>query len=114
MAGARQVLFIQGAALVRTTSGTTSWSTACGGSSGTGTRSATRGCPPRIDPSYPTWGPAIRWAMATLEDGAVAVGHSVGGTILMHLLLVVVPPPGLIRTCMRRSDEYRREPRVDC
>ena len=42
--------------------------------------------PAEDDPSAETWGPAIAQAMATLEPGAVVVGHSVGGTILIHAL----------------------------
>ena len=42
--------------------------------------------PAEDDPSDATWGPAIREAMATLDDGAVVVGHSVGGTLLVHTL----------------------------
>ena len=42
--------------------------------------------PDEDDPSAATWVPAIRQAIAALEDGAVVVGHSVGGTILVHAL----------------------------
>ena len=42
--------------------------------------------PVENDPSYAAWVPTIRQAMATLEDGAVVVGHSVGGTILVHAI----------------------------
>ena len=42
--------------------------------------------PAEDDPSYKTWGPAIAEAIATLEDGAVVIGHSVGGTLLVHTL----------------------------
>jgi pimeloyl-ACP methyl ester carboxylesterase len=42
--------------------------------------------PAEDDPSAAAWRPAIAQAMATLEDGAVVVGHSVGGTILIHTL----------------------------
>jgi pimeloyl-ACP methyl ester carboxylesterase len=40
--------------------------------------------PAEDDPSYAAWGPAISEATATLEHGAVLVGHSVGGTLLIH------------------------------
>ena len=43
--------------------------------------------PAEDDPSYAAWGPAISEATATLEDGAVVVGHSVGGTLLIHALV---------------------------
>ena len=42
--------------------------------------------PAEDDPSYAVWGPAIVRAMATLEDGAIVIGHSVGGTILVQQL----------------------------
>jgi len=47
--------------------------------------------PAEDDPSDATWGPAIREAMATLDDGAVVVGHSVGGTLLVHGLAEDTP-----------------------
>jgi pimeloyl-ACP methyl ester carboxylesterase len=43
--------------------------------------------PAEDDPSAATWVPVIRGAMAALEDGAVVIGHSVGGTILVHTLV---------------------------
>ncbi|MBQ1013854.1 alpha/beta fold hydrolase [Micromonospora sp. M51] len=42
--------------------------------------------PDEDDPSYATWSAAIRRETAALADGAVVVGHSVGGTILVHTL----------------------------
>ncbi|MET8360939.1 alpha/beta fold hydrolase [Micromonospora sp. NPDC005171] len=42
--------------------------------------------PDEADPSYANWGPAIRREIAALADGAVVVGHSVGGTLLVHTL----------------------------
>ena len=42
--------------------------------------------PAEDDPSAAAWVPAIRQELATLEDGAIAVGHSVGGTLLIHAL----------------------------
>jgi predicted alpha/beta hydrolase family esterase len=38
------------------------------------------------DPSYATWGPAIRQEVAALDAGAIVVGHSVGAAILVHAL----------------------------
>lgn len=38
------------------------------------------------DPSGATWIPAIREAIASLEDGAVVIGHSIGATLLVHAL----------------------------
>jgi pimeloyl-ACP methyl ester carboxylesterase len=37
-------------------------------------------------PSYARWSAAIRRELATLDDGAVVAGHSVGATILINLL----------------------------
>ena len=42
--------------------------------------------PDEDDPRYATWSGAIRRELAALDDGAVVVGHSVGGTILAHAL----------------------------
>ncbi|MEU1249765.1 alpha/beta fold hydrolase [Micromonospora arida] len=42
--------------------------------------------PDEADPGYATWGVAIRREIAALDDGAVVVGHSVGGTLLVHTL----------------------------
>ena len=42
--------------------------------------------PAEDDPSYAAWGPAISEATDTLEDDAIVVGHSVGGTLLIHAL----------------------------
>jgi predicted alpha/beta hydrolase family esterase len=38
------------------------------------------------DPSVATWIPAIRRELASIEAGAVLVGHSIGGTLLVHAL----------------------------
>src|SRR3954454_15771254 len=37
-------------------------------------------------PSVAAWVPAVRREVDALRDGAVAVGHSIGGTILIHVL----------------------------
>ena len=42
--------------------------------------------PAEDDPSAATWVPAIRQGLATLQDGDVVVGHSVGATLLVHAL----------------------------
>jgi pimeloyl-ACP methyl ester carboxylesterase len=42
--------------------------------------------PSEDDPSDAAWGPAISDATAALDDGAIVVGHSVGGTLLIHAL----------------------------
>ncbi len=42
--------------------------------------------PQEDDPGRDSWSAAIRSELATLDDGAILVGHSVGGTILMATL----------------------------
>jgi predicted alpha/beta hydrolase family esterase len=42
--------------------------------------------PQEDDPSYARWSAAIWREMTALSDGAVVVGHSVGGTILINAL----------------------------
>lgn len=38
------------------------------------------------DPSFPAWRTALEAALDALQAGAVVVGHSIGGTILIHTL----------------------------
>jgi len=42
--------------------------------------------PNEDDPSYAAWEPALTRELASLDDGAILVAHSVGGTILIHAL----------------------------
>jgi pimeloyl-ACP methyl ester carboxylesterase len=42
--------------------------------------------PDEDDPSYSGWSSVLRQEMTALADGAVVVGHSVGGTILINAL----------------------------
>lgn len=42
--------------------------------------------PEEADPGYASWSVAIRREIASLDDGAIVVGHSVGGTILVNTL----------------------------
>jgi predicted alpha/beta hydrolase family esterase len=51
--------------------------------------------PDEADPSYATWSAAIRRELAALADGAVVVGHSVGGTILVQTLAEQPPERAL-------------------
>lgn len=51
--------------------------------------------PDEADPTFAKWRPAIEKELASLAPGAVVVGHSVGGTILMHTLADVADPPPL-------------------
>jgi pimeloyl-ACP methyl ester carboxylesterase len=49
--------------------------------------------PAEGDPTYAAWSAAIRHELAALADGAVVVGHSVGGTILVQTLGAQPPRP---------------------
>ena len=42
--------------------------------------------PNEADPSYNAWKSALLEALKSLNDGAILVGHSVGGTVLLHVL----------------------------
>ena len=42
--------------------------------------------PNEDDPSYPLWKATLERELGTLQDGAILVGHSVGGTILLKVL----------------------------
>ncbi|PSH68324.1 alpha/beta hydrolase [Phyllobacterium brassicacearum] len=42
--------------------------------------------PGEDDPSYPAWKTALLEEFDSLEDGAILVAHSFGGTILIHVL----------------------------
>lgn len=60
--------------------------------------------PDEADPRYDAWVSALADAMRGLGDGVICVGHSIGGTILLHALaagalpvrpaaVVVIAPP---------------------
>ncbi|HEU0035353.1 MAG TPA: alpha/beta fold hydrolase [Kofleriaceae bacterium] len=42
--------------------------------------------PDEAEPRYAAWKAALVDELASLEDGAIVVGHSVGGTVLLHAL----------------------------
>jgi len=42
--------------------------------------------PNEDDPSFPAWKTALEKEFATLDDDAILVGHSIGGTILINTL----------------------------
>ena len=42
--------------------------------------------PSEDDPSFASWKTTLESVFETLEDGAILVGHSVGGTILVKVL----------------------------
>jgi predicted alpha/beta hydrolase family esterase len=56
-------------------------------------------CYPRMpkegNPSYELWKPALAEQLSVLRDGAILVGHSIGGTVLIRLLAEQVPIPEL-------------------
>ena len=83
---ARQVLFIQGGGDGTHDEWDDRWSTACARELGAGFEVRYPRMPGEDDPSAATWVPAIRQAIEALDDGAVVVGHSVGGTILIHAI----------------------------
>jgi predicted alpha/beta hydrolase family esterase len=47
--------------------------------------------PDEDDPSYATWKVALEKEFAALNDGAILVGHSIGGTLLIHTLAELLP-----------------------
>lgn len=49
--------------------------------------------PGEDDPNFAAWSAALRDELARLDDGAIVVGHSVGGTILIDTL--TEQPPGV-------------------
>ncbi len=49
--------------------------------------------PDEDDPSFAAWNAALQHEFASLPEGAIVVGHSVGGTILINVL--AEQPPGL-------------------
>ena len=48
--------------------------------------------PGEEDPEYRRWSPVLRLELAGMRDGDVLVGHSAGGTVLVHTL--AEHPPG--------------------
>ena len=42
--------------------------------------------PDEADPRMETWRPVLEQELASLAPGAIVVGHSVGGTVLIHVL----------------------------
>jgi predicted alpha/beta hydrolase family esterase len=56
--------------------------------------------PNEDEPSYPRWKKALQKAFEKLREGAVLVGHSVGGTILVKLLSERVSPPNPSAICL--------------
>ncbi len=51
--------------------------------------------PDEADPHYAAWKAALWTALDGLADGAILVGHSIGGAILIHALAERAPKPKL-------------------
>lgn len=51
--------------------------------------------PDEADPTLAAWRPVIERELAALRPGAIAVGHSAGGTMLLHVLADVASAAGL-------------------
>jgi pimeloyl-ACP methyl ester carboxylesterase len=47
--------------------------------------------PSEDEPSYASWKPTLERVLETLADGAILIGHSVGGTILIKVLAEQLP-----------------------
>jgi predicted alpha/beta hydrolase family esterase len=47
--------------------------------------------PNEADPSYPMWKAALAEEIAGLDDGAILMGHSLGGTILINAIAEAPP-----------------------
>jgi len=56
--------------------------------------------PNEADPKYAVWKRALETEFAALEPGAIVVGHSIGGTILIHALAESTPPAELRAICL--------------
>jgi len=56
--------------------------------------------PDEADPTYAMWKRALQMEFAALSSGAILIGHSVGGTILIHVLAESSPPASLGAICL--------------
>lgn len=56
--------------------------------------------PNEADPKYAVWKRALEQEFAALEHGAIVIGHSVGGTILIHVLAEQAPQSSLRAICL--------------
>jgi predicted alpha/beta hydrolase family esterase len=56
--------------------------------------------PNEADPKYAVWKRALQREFAALEDGDIVIGHSVGGTILIHVLVEQTPRRILGAICL--------------
>ena len=51
--------------------------------------------PNEADPAFATWRAALETELDSLRDGAIVVGHSIGGTVLINALAERTPNVGL-------------------
>src|SRR5688500_2919046 len=56
--------------------------------------------PNEADPKYAVWKEALEQEFAALEPGTIAVGHSVGGTVLINMLADGAPKIRLGAICL--------------
>jgi len=63
--------------------------------------------PDEADPGYAAWKAAILEQLDSLDDGDAVVGHSVGGTILLHVLTEQPPMPKLGGMFVFRRSAFR-------
>lgn len=95
MAGIRQVLFIQGGGAGAHDGWDNKLFDSLRRELGDGYEVRYPRMPDEDDPSYARWSAAIWRQLASLADGAVLAGHSVGGTILINMLAERPPERGL-------------------
>ncbi|SIN40983.1 alpha/beta fold hydrolase [Micromonospora cremea] len=86
MAGAGQILFIQGGGAGAHDEWDNELVDSLRRELGDGYEVRYPRMPDEDDPTYAKWSAAIRREIAALDDGAVVVGHSVGGTVLINAL----------------------------
>jgi pimeloyl-ACP methyl ester carboxylesterase len=94
IAQARQILFVQGGGAGAHDEWDEKLVQSLRGELGRGYEVRYPRMPDEGDPSYARWSAAIRRELADLDEGAVVVGHSVGGTILINAL-AERPPRGV-------------------
>src|SRR4051812_37937654 len=95
MAGARQILFVQGGGAGTHDEWDDKLVDSLRRELGRGYELRYPRMPDEDDPSYARWSAAIRRELTTSHAGAVVAGHSVGGTILVKTLAEGPPEPAL-------------------
>jgi predicted alpha/beta hydrolase family esterase len=79
--------------------------------------------PNEADPKYAAWKPALQQELAARQAGSIVIGHSVGGTMLIHALAESTPRPDMGAICLIaapfigpggwQSDEIEARPDLD-